>query len=228
MTDVTEAALDLFEQPDGVSRESRRDQTIRRILEAARDCFVASGFQGASMQQICASAGMSPGALYRYFPSKEAIINAIAEEDRREDMEIFSVMFDNPSVVDGVAEATMAYIRNIRDRDMAALFAEIRAESMRNPMISATCDLHRDGVSDRFAVYLTDATARGEIAPEVDLQSILAMFMTIGEGLALNNLLALGLPEDQVEKLIRAIVTGILRPTGLRADDAAVPPNSNR
>jgi TetR/AcrR family transcriptional repressor of uid operon len=228
MTDVTESAFDLFEQPDGVSRESRRDQTIRRILEAARGCFVASGFQGASMQQICAAAGMSPGALYRYFPSKEAIINAIAEEDRREDMEIFSVMFDNPSVVDGVVEATMAYIRNIRDRDMAALFAEIRAESMRNPMISATCDLHREGVSDRFAAYLADAIERGEIAPEVDLQSILAMFMTIGEGLALNNLLALGMPEDQVEKLIRAMVAGMLRPTGVRADDVPVPPSSNR
>jgi TetR/AcrR family transcriptional repressor of uid operon len=186
------------------------------------------GFHQTSMQQICAEAAMSPGNVYRYFPSKEAIINAIAEEDRREDMEIFSVMFDNPSVVDGVVEATMAYIRNIRDRDMAALFAEIRAESMRNPMISATCDLHREGVSDRFAAYLADAIERGEIAPEVDLQSILAMFMTIGEGLALNNLLALGMPEDQVEKLIRAMVAGMLRPTGVRADDVPVPPSSNR
>lgn len=228
MSDMPSSILDVFEAPDGASRESRRDQTIRRILEAARGCFVASGFQGASMQQICAAADMSPGALYRYFPSKEAIINAIAEADRREDMEIFATMFDNPSVVDGVAEATMAYIRNIRDRDMAALFAEVRAESMRNPMICATCELHREGVSDRFATYLTDATERGDIAPEVDLQSILAMFMTIGEGLALNNLLALGVPEDQVEKLIRAIVTGILRPTAIHAGDTAGVPRSNR
>ena len=222
------STIDFLEQTDDVSRESRRDQTIRRILDAAHRCFMASGFQGASMQQICAAAEMSPGALYRYFPSKEAIISAIAEEDRRQDMEIFATMFDNPSVVDGVVEATMAYIRNIRDRDMAALFAEVRAESMRNPMIFATCQLHRDGVSDRFASYLAAATERGEIAPEVDLGSVLVMFMTIGEGLALNNVLALGVPEDQLEKLIRAIVAGMLRPTAASAGNVPVTQSSNR
>ena len=222
------SAYDFFDQPDDVSRESRRDQTIRRILEAAHRCFMANGFQGASMQQICAAAEMSPGALYRYFPSKEAIISAIAEEDRRQDMEIFATMFATPSIVDGVVEAAMAYIRNIRDRDTAALFAEVRAESMRNPLIDATCALHRDGVSQRFAAYLTTAIERGEIAPEADLQSILVMFMTIGEGLALNNVLALGVPEDQVEKMIRGIVTGILRPTGGSAADASMSQSSNR
>lgn len=195
-----------------LSRAERRDQTIRRILDAARKCFVASGFQGASMHQICAEAEMSPGALYRYFPSKEAIINAIAENDRREDMETFAAMFDNPSVVDGVVESTMAYIRHIHERDMAPLFAEIRAESMRNHMICATCLEHRDGVASRFETYLAEAIAAGEIAPDVDLSTLLAMFMTIGEGFALNNLLALGVPEDQIEVLVRAMVVAMLKP----------------
>lgn len=52
-----------------VTRAERRDQQTQRILDAARACFVRHGFQGASMQQICAEAGMSPGALYRYFAS---------------------------------------------------------------------------------------------------------------------------------------------------------------
>ena len=66
----------------GSSRAERRDQQIQRILEAAKSCFVRSGFQGASMQEICAECGMSPGALYRYFPSKESIVEAICEADR--------------------------------------------------------------------------------------------------------------------------------------------------
>jgi hypothetical protein len=48
----------------GQTRAERRDQQIQRILEAAQACFVRSGFQGASMQQICAECGMSPGALF--------------------------------------------------------------------------------------------------------------------------------------------------------------------
>ena len=51
-------------------QSDRRDE----ILGAAQRCFVRSGFHGASMQDICAEAGMSPGNLYRYFPSKEALI----------------------------------------------------------------------------------------------------------------------------------------------------------
>ena len=58
----------------------RRDE----ILAAAARCFVRSGFHGASMQDICTEAGMSPGNLYRYFPSKEALIAGIAERDRAE------------------------------------------------------------------------------------------------------------------------------------------------
>jgi TetR/AcrR family transcriptional regulator, repressor for uid operon len=58
----------------------RRDE----ILSAAQRCFVRSGFHQTSMQEICAEAGMSPGNLYRYFPSKEALIAGIAERDRAE------------------------------------------------------------------------------------------------------------------------------------------------
>ena len=56
-------------------RANAQLQSDRRaeILAAAQRCFVRSGFHGASMQEICAEAGMSPGNLYRYFPSKEAI-----------------------------------------------------------------------------------------------------------------------------------------------------------
>ncbi len=55
-----------------------------KILAAAERCFVRSGFHQTSMQEICAEAGMSPGNLYRYFPSKEALIAGISERNRTE------------------------------------------------------------------------------------------------------------------------------------------------
>ena len=59
-------------------------QTDRRatILDAAEHCFSRSGFHQTSMSDICQAAGMSPGNLYRYFPSKEAIIAGIIERHR--------------------------------------------------------------------------------------------------------------------------------------------------
>ncbi len=210
---ISEDVVDADEAPP---RTARRDLVIERILDAAKLCVVRSGFQGASMHDICTESGMSPGALYRYFPSKEAIILAIADKDRREDAETFSAMFRNPSVVEGVVEATMAYIRHIHDRDMAPLFAEIRAESMRNDTISATCREHRGQIAERFEAYLARAIERGEIEPEARLSSLLVMFMAMGEGFALNNVLSLGVPEVEVETLIRAMVVGMLRPVAER------------
>src|SRR6187401_2532903 len=96
-----------------LTRAERRDQQTQRIMDAAKTCFVRSGFQGASMQQICAEAGMSPGALYRYFPSKEAIIEAICEADRREDAKIFAAMLSAPDLAEGFTRAAMMHMRYI-------------------------------------------------------------------------------------------------------------------
>src|ERR671921_2087458 len=53
-----------------------------RILDAAERCFVRSGFHRTTMQDVAAEAGMSPGNLYRYFPSKDAIVAGLSERDR--------------------------------------------------------------------------------------------------------------------------------------------------
>src|ERR671912_2252537 len=53
-----------------------------RILDAAEHCFVRSGFHRTTMQDVAAEAGMSPGNLYRYFPSKDAIVAGLSERDR--------------------------------------------------------------------------------------------------------------------------------------------------
>jgi AcrR family transcriptional regulator len=57
-----------------------RDQLRRgQIVSAAQSCVVRHGFHAASMGQIAAEAQMSVGQIYRYFPSKEAIVHAIVE-----------------------------------------------------------------------------------------------------------------------------------------------------
>jgi AcrR family transcriptional regulator len=57
-------------------REARRAQ----ILAAARRCFSRDGFHQTSMPDIAAEAGVSAGAPYRYFASKEEIILALAAD----------------------------------------------------------------------------------------------------------------------------------------------------
>lgn len=194
------------------SRAERRDQQTQRILDAAKACFVRSGFQGASMQQICAECGMSPGALYRYFPSKEAIVAAICEADREDDMTCFGSLRNAQSAVDGIVDAAMAHITHTHDKGSAALFAEMRSESNRNATIRDTVDGHKQEIAGMIASLVQGAVERGEIDPPVDLQTLMAVLMSVGEGIAINDLPARGIPLDNLEIALRAMIVGMLRP----------------
>jgi AcrR family transcriptional regulator len=202
----------------GQTRAERRDQQIQRILDAAQACFVRSGFQGASMQQICAECGMSPGALYRYFPSKEAIVAAICAADREDDMTCFGVFRDATSAIEGLVDGAMAHITHTHKKGSAALFAEMRSESNRNKVIRATVERHKHGVADMIEPLLASAIERGEIDPPVDLPTLMAVMMSVSEGIAINDLPARGIRIDQLETALRAMVVGMLRPTN--ADQA--------
>jgi AcrR family transcriptional regulator len=59
-------------------------ETRKRILEAALACFRQRGFEAATMREIATEAGMSVGAAYYYFDSKEAIVMAFYERSQRE------------------------------------------------------------------------------------------------------------------------------------------------
>jgi len=53
-------------------------QAVRgRIESAALRCFAERGYAGTSMAGIAAAAGTAPGNVYRYFPSKEALFDAV-------------------------------------------------------------------------------------------------------------------------------------------------------
>jgi AcrR family transcriptional regulator len=66
----------------GIKERQERDrEAVRRgILDAARDLFVAEGYQNVSIRKIAERIEYSPAAIYGYFPSKDDIFFALAEE----------------------------------------------------------------------------------------------------------------------------------------------------
>jgi AcrR family transcriptional regulator len=61
-----------------VTDEHRLART-NQILRAAWTCFAANGFHATSMADVISESGLSAGAVYSYFPSKESLIQAAAE-----------------------------------------------------------------------------------------------------------------------------------------------------
>jgi len=69
----------------GIKERQERDrEAVRRaILDAARELFVAEGFQNVSIRKIAERIEYSPAAIYGYFPSKDDIFFSLAEEGFR-------------------------------------------------------------------------------------------------------------------------------------------------
>src|SRR5881227_2920041 len=69
----------------GIKERQERDrEAVRRsILDAARELFVSEGYRNVSIRKIAEKIEYSPAALYIYFPSKDDIFYALAEEGFR-------------------------------------------------------------------------------------------------------------------------------------------------
>src|SRR4051812_34399931 len=61
-------------------QERDREAVSRAILDAARELFVKEGYQNVSIRKIAERIEYSPAAIYGYFPSKDDIFYALAEE----------------------------------------------------------------------------------------------------------------------------------------------------
>ena len=59
--------------------DDKGSTTLESIEQAAMQEFLEKGFQGASLRQIVKNAGVTTGAFYGYFSSKEALFNALVE-----------------------------------------------------------------------------------------------------------------------------------------------------
>jgi len=88
------------------------------ILDAALGCFVKTGFAGARVEDIARRAGLSKGAVYRYFDSKEAMLRALIKR------EVSPVAARAAELMDGAADDPEGALR------VAASFI---GDAMRDP-----------------------------------------------------------------------------------------------
>jgi|YNPNPStandDraft_1061719.scaffolds.fasta_scaffold25627_1 AcrR family transcriptional regulator len=62
-----------------MTHQERSEQTRLRILTAARECFARAGYDATGVAEICQRAGVSKGAFYHHFPSKQAVFLALLD-----------------------------------------------------------------------------------------------------------------------------------------------------
>ncbi len=159
-------------------------QAARRehILDAALHCFARAGFHRTTMHDICKEAAVSPGALYIYFDSKEALIAGLCERDRAEFAERFATIEQAPDFLAALQELAAHYFV-AENPDKRRFVVEMGIESTRNQRV---CDIYGSVdkyCKDRFVALFRRLQTEGKIAPSVDIMTLAEVFNIIGDGL---------------------------------------------
>lgn len=135
----------------------------RRIREAAARLFARRGFHGTGMRHIAEEAGVSIGALYHYFPSKEDVFLAVLrqEYDQRiaEARALWQEGMSAPEVVRRVVELHFASFAEGEEKGRLVGRAwQGEAPALRTQILSL-----REEYAQYIAGLLSEAMARGEI-----------------------------------------------------------------
>lgn len=99
-----------------MAMQQRAVLTRGRVLVAAAEVFARTGFLAASMNDIVEAAGVTKGAVYFHFPSKEALAVAVVEEQFAQWPAIVAAVIDQaPDALTGVVALTYEVGSRFRD-----------------------------------------------------------------------------------------------------------------
>ena len=146
----------------------RRGRKFEQVLEGARTILLRDGFEGASVDDIAAAAGVSKATLYSYFPDKKLLFMEVAKAEcarqSEEAVEITRTGAPVREVLRAAAERIVAFMTSDFGQ---GIFRICVAEADRFPQLGH--EFYHSGpmmVRTRLVEYLREAVARGELAIE--------------------------------------------------------------
>ena len=115
--------------------ESRRQE----IIDAARKCFLHSGFHRTTTDDICKQASITPGGLYHYFAGKDEIIAAVIQQQAKDIIDRTRSLLDTAGGMrPAFGEVAQLFIESMNDPNIDSavrLEIEIWAEGMKKPKL---------------------------------------------------------------------------------------------
>ena len=181
------------------------------ILNAAERCFTKTGFRTATMHDICDGAGISSGALYTYFSSKEGLIIGLCERERdrfRNDLARLSGADDFFAALRAMAE----HYTCDEPMDKVRLHVEIGAEATRNEVIQRT--VHETDLSIRqaFAELLDRQRKLGKIELKFPVEVVIRAMAAIGDGLFWHRAVSPDFDPKPIIPAMMAMVSALIAP----------------
>jgi AcrR family transcriptional regulator len=141
------------------------------ILNAAAEIFASEGYHHASISDICKNAGISNGALYKYFKNKEDMFLSIIDYGIDLVNGLYQQFDTNKPVLPTLKAIFTGINRMARDRSfIISIYLDIGTCTLNSFAEKKSADLEIIG-RDFLTKLLTNAVSRGEIKNSVDIRS---------------------------------------------------------
>jgi AcrR family transcriptional regulator len=129
--------------------QAHLDARRQQIIDAARARFASHGFARTSMADLVDASGLSTGAIYRYFSSKDDIVTAICEQSSGE-------AFPTELTAEAIHGMLERIRTRARDQDHARLVAQIYAEAALSPPLAAIVERQLADLRSAVVALLDD------------------------------------------------------------------------
>ncbi len=208
--------------PREESREERKAQSRRRILDSAREVFFRDGFMAANLDEVAEKAGVAKGTLYRYFDSKADLYVAVLADNGK----VFTERMREAAASGGTAPETLEKLSRfyldhwLSHQDYFQIFWAIDNQSVIGELPGSVVDevsrLWEESLSILDEV-LARGVARGELI-ECDTWRTSNILWTVANAVIQSDStdarrrLRRGALEDMYEQTLALVIAGLKPP----------------
>ena len=173
--------LDTLRNPESPLTEAGHAPSLRAVgkarsrmslLQAAKALFAERGYEGATMRQIAAAAGLSTGAVFASFTDKADLFNAVLSADAEEQARQMEAVADGSGTVEQRLKRVLGVAYGFQLRQLELLRGAI-ALSWSEGLAGKLGDRPvREVVVSQITAITAAAVARGELTPRIDVSLV--------------------------------------------------------
>ena len=200
---------------------AHEQQRRAQILAAAMACFARQGYHATSMDDVVRESGLSVGAIYSYFPSKEELFLALSDERAEQTLAYLNELFRRPGPMVDKSREAVDYFFNLLSDDLVPLArvnVEFLSQAAKSERIKERQQRRCESVRQFLRWLLGEAQQRGEVRADVDVSAAAELMLALNEGILL--LSVAGLRGIDLDALKPAYIS--LLNTGLASADHAM------
>lgn len=197
-----------------MNQQHRSEVTRARLEQVALDLFSRNGYEATGVAEICAAAGMSKGAFYHHFPSKQAVFLSLLEDWLAGlDREMATAFVPGESVAEGLMRMA-GMLRQVFEvaGGHLPMILEFWAQASRDPAVwQATIAPYRR-YQNIFAAYIEQGVQDGSLRP-VNAQIAARLIVASAVGLLFEGVMdpqAADWGETAVQS-IQLLIQGLIR-----------------